>query len=60
MNVHEDTIAQPPGFCMQSRSCPSLTSSGIAFHSPGPREQSALFAGRDLGLVSNRPDVGDA
>lgn len=30
LNVHEDIIAQPLGFCMQSGSALSLTSSGIA------------------------------
>lgn len=46
-------------FACRAEPALSLASSGIAFHSPGPREQSAQFTGRDLGLPSHSPDLGD-
>lgn len=60
MNVHEDKIAQPLGFCMQSGSC--LVTDYIwncFFHLLGLRKQRAQSTGRDLGVLSNSPDLGD-
>lgn len=60
MNVHEDTLAQALGFCMRSRTCPLTAFVWDCFpHSPGPREQSTQFTGRDLGLLGNSPDLGN-
>ena len=60
INVHEDIIAQPLGFCMQSGSCLVTDFIWDCFtHSLRLREQRAQFTGRDLGMLSNSPDLGD-
>lgn len=60
MNVHEDKIAQPLGFCMQSGTCLVTDFIWNCFiYSLRLREQRAQFTGRDLGVFSNSPDLGD-
>lgn len=60
VNVHEDKIAQPLGFCMRSGSCLVTDFIWNCFIlSLGLKEQRPQFTGRDLGMLSNRPDLGD-
>lgn len=59
LNVHEDIITQPLGFCMQSGSCLVTDFIWDCFiHSLGLREQRAQFTGRDLrwgGIAQQQP-----
>lgn len=62
LNVHEDIIAQPLGYCMQSGSCLVTDFIWDCFiHSLGLREQSPVHRQRlevGGGLLSNSPDLG--
>lgn len=61
MNVHEDVIAQPLGFCMQSGFCLVIPSSGIALSTRwGLENKEPSSQAETWGVLSRRPpDIGD-